>query len=30
MSAEQERALDWKPEGLDRFVPAVARGDWKP
>jgi predicted dehydrogenase len=30
MSAEQERVLDWKPEGLDRFVPAVARGDWKP
>jgi predicted dehydrogenase len=30
MSAEQEKTLDWKPEGLDRFVPAVARGDWKP
>jgi predicted dehydrogenase len=30
MSAEQERSLDWKPEGLERFVPAVARGDWKP
>ena len=30
MSAEQERVLDWKPEGLDAFVPAVARGDWKP
>ena len=30
MSAEQERVLAWKPEGLDRFVPAVARGDWKP
>jgi predicted dehydrogenase len=30
MSAEQERALDWKPEGLERYVPAVARGDWRP
>jgi predicted dehydrogenase len=30
MSAEQERVIPWKPEGLDRFVPAVARGDWKP
>ncbi len=30
MSAEQERTLAWKPEGLDTFVPAVARGAWKP
>jgi predicted dehydrogenase len=30
MSAEQERVVDWKPEGLDTFVPAVARGTWKP
>jgi predicted dehydrogenase len=30
MSAEQERTLDWKPEGLERYVPQVARGDWKP
>jgi predicted dehydrogenase len=30
MSAEQERVLAWKPAGLDAFVPAVARGDWKP
>jgi predicted dehydrogenase len=30
MSAEQERVVDWKPEGLDAFVPAVARGTWKP
>jgi predicted dehydrogenase len=29
MSAEQERVLDWKPQGLDTFVPAVARGEWK-
>ncbi len=30
MSAEQERTLPWKPDGLDTFVPAVARGTWKP
>ncbi|WP_457653196.1 Gfo/Idh/MocA family protein [Rhodocaloribacter sp.] len=30
MSAEEERALPWKPDGLDTFVPAVARGAWKP
>jgi predicted dehydrogenase len=30
MSAEQERTIDWKPDGLDRYVPAVARGTWKP
>jgi len=30
MSAEQERTLAWKPDGLDDFVPAVARGAWKP
>ena len=30
MSAEQERTLAWKPDGLDTFVPAVARGTWKP
>lgn len=30
MSAEQGRTLDWKPEGLDKFVPAVAQGTWKP
>jgi predicted dehydrogenase len=29
MSAEQERVIDWKPEGLESFVPAVARGQWK-
>jgi predicted dehydrogenase len=28
MSAEQERVVDWKPSGLDAFVPAVARGEW--
>ena len=30
MSAEQERTLGWKPEGLDGYVPPVARGEWKP
>jgi predicted dehydrogenase len=30
MSAEQEKTLGWKPEGLERYVPPVARGDWKP
>ena len=30
MSAEQGRTLEWKPPGLDTFVPAVARGTWKP
>jgi predicted dehydrogenase len=30
MSAEQERTLEFKPEGLDTYVPPVARGDWKP
>jgi predicted dehydrogenase len=30
MSAEQGRTLDWKPEGLRDFVPAVQRGTWTP
>ncbi len=30
MSAEQERTLPWKPEGLETFVPAVAQGTWQP
>lgn len=29
MSAEQERAIGFRPEGLDAYVPAVARGAWK-
>ena len=29
MSAEQGRTLPFRPEGLDSFVPAVARGAWK-
>jgi len=30
MSAETERAIDWKPAGLDTYIPPVARGEWKP
>jgi len=30
MSAEQERVVDWKPAGLETFVPEVAQGTWKP
>jgi predicted dehydrogenase len=30
MSAEEERVIDYPPPGLDAFVPAVARGVWKP
>jgi predicted dehydrogenase len=29
-SAEQGRTLAFPPRGLDKFVPAVARGKWKP
>jgi predicted dehydrogenase len=29
-SAEEERTLAFEPEKLDNFVPAVARGTWKP
>jgi predicted dehydrogenase len=29
ISAEQERTIDWKPEGLETYVPAVARGAWR-
>jgi predicted dehydrogenase len=30
MSAEQGRTLDFPPPGVDSFVPAVAKGTWKP
>jgi len=30
MSAEQGRTLDFPPPGVDAFVPAVAKGTWKP
>jgi predicted dehydrogenase len=29
MSAELERTIEFKPEGLDTYVPLVARGLWK-
>ena len=29
MSAEQERTIPFRPEGLDTFVPLVAQGRWK-
>ena len=29
-SAEQGRTLDFPPRGLDKFVPQVAGGQWKP
>ena len=30
MSAEQQRTIAFPPAGLDSFIPAVARGRWKP
>jgi predicted dehydrogenase len=30
LSAEQERVIEFKPPDLDTYVPAVARGAWKP
>jgi predicted dehydrogenase len=30
MSAEQERTVEFRPPDLDTFIPAVARGEWKP
>jgi predicted dehydrogenase len=30
MSAEQGRTVKFPPKGVDTFVPAVARGTWKP
>lgn len=29
-SAEEGKTLDFPPKGIDEFVPAVARGTWKP
>jgi hypothetical protein len=29
MSAEQGRTVEFKPEALEEYVPAVARGEWK-
>ncbi|MBO0800195.1 MAG: gfo/Idh/MocA family oxidoreductase, partial [Blastocatellia bacterium] len=30
MSAEEERTVEFKPKGLEQFIPAVARGTWHP
>ena len=30
MSAEQGRTLEFRPPGLETFVPAVAKGTWRP
>jgi predicted dehydrogenase len=30
MSAEEERTLEWKPDTLHDFVPAVQQGTWTP
>jgi len=30
MSAEQEKTLPFRPDGLEDFVPAVQKGTWKP
>ena len=29
-SAEERRTLEFPPPGLERFVPAVAKGTWRP
>ena len=29
-SAEEGKTLEFPPRGLDKFKPAVARGEWKP
>jgi hypothetical protein len=29
-SAEQGKTLAFPPKGIDKFVPAVARGEWVP
>ena len=30
MSAEQDKTIQFPPEGLEDFVPAVAKGEWNP
>lgn len=30
MSAEAERTIEWKPDDLENFVPAVQKGTWNP
>jgi hypothetical protein len=29
-SAEQGKTLKFPPSGIDSFIPAVAKGTWKP
>jgi predicted dehydrogenase len=29
MSAEQEKTIEFKPAGLETYIPAVARGQWR-
>jgi predicted dehydrogenase len=29
-SAEERRTLEYPPAGIERFIPAVARGEWRP
>jgi hypothetical protein len=29
MSAEQEKTLPFRPDALESFVPAVAKGEWR-
>jgi hypothetical protein len=29
MSAEQERTIPFKPDGLDTYIPLVAQGLWR-
>ena len=30
MSAEQDKTIPFPPPGLDKFIPAVAKGEWNP
>lgn len=30
LSAEKGETIDWKPDNLEKFVPAVAEGSWEP
>ena len=30
LSAEQERTVEFNPKEIETFIPAVARGSWKP
>ena len=30
MSAEQDKTIQFPPEGLEDFIPAIAKGEWNP